>query len=227
MLRTAARLFAEEGVEVSLGRIAQQAGVGAGTVYRHFPSKETLVEAVFAEHIEGLAATADRWAARTAPGDALFEFLLEVIGKSAGRKPVCDAVTANRGWPRALLAAAGRRYDEALDRLLRDAKQAGSVRADDLAALVFGGAVLCAAHRDRARGLRLARLLLNGLRTPAVTKPAVFSYASPGERHETAAGTVRHCEECGAPLSVRATGRPPRYCGPTCRQRARRQRIAS
>lgn len=74
---------------MSLGRIAQQAGVGAGTVYRHFPSKETLVEAVFAEHIEGLAATADRWAARTAPGDALFEFLLEVIGKSAGRKPVC------------------------------------------------------------------------------------------------------------------------------------------
>jgi AcrR family transcriptional regulator len=230
VLRTAARLFAEEGVEVPLGRIAQQAGVGAGTVYRHFPSKETLVEAVFAEHIASLAATAEQWAARAAPGSALFEFLLEVIEKSAGRKPVCDAVTANRGWPRALLAAAGQRYDEALDRLLRDAKQAGTIRADlragDLAALVFGGAALCAAHRDRARGLRLVRLLLNGLRTQAVTKPATFRYTPPGERHETAVRTVRHCEECGAPLPFRTTGRPPRYCGPTCRQRARRQRIA-
>jgi AcrR family transcriptional regulator len=216
---------------VSLGRIAEQAGVGAGTVYRHFPSKETLIEAVFAEHIEGLAAAAGGWAARAAPGNALFEFLLEVIEKSAGRKPACDAVTANRGWPRALLAAAGRRYDEALDRLLRDAKQAGAVRADvradDLAALVFGGAALCAAHRDRERGMRLVRLLLNGLRTPDVTKPAAFSDTTPGERHQTAAGTVRHCEECGAPLPVRVTGRPPRYCGPTCRQRARRHRIAS
>jgi hypothetical protein len=50
------------------------------------------------------------------------------------------------------------------------------VRADDLAALIFGGAALCAAHRDLARGMRLARLLLNGLRTPAVTKPAAFSF---------------------------------------------------
>jgi AcrR family transcriptional regulator len=231
VLRTAVRLFAEEGVEVSLGRIAQQAEVGAGTVYRHFPTKEALVEAVFAEHIEGLAAAADGWAGRAAPGNALFEFLLEVIEKSAGRKPACDAATANRGWPRALLAGAGQRYDEALARLLRDAKQAGTVRADvqadDLTALVIGGAALCAAHRDRARAMRLVRLLLNGLRTPAVTKPAAFSYTPPGERHQTAAGPVRHCEECGATLPVRATGRPPRYCGPTCRQRARRHRIAS
>jgi AcrR family transcriptional regulator len=231
VLRAAARVFAEEGLEVSLGRIAQRAGVGAGTVYRHFPSKEILLEAVLAEHIEALAAAADRWAACAAPGDALFGFLLEVIEKSAGRKHLCDALTADRSWPRALLTAAARQFREALDRLLHNAQQAGAiradVRADDLAALAAGGAALCSAHRDRTRGIRLARLLLDGLRTRDVTKASVFRDipASSLQRHETR--TVRRCAECGVQLRVQPSGRPPRYCGPTCRQRARRRRIAS
>jgi len=69
VLRAAAEVFAEDGLEVSLGRIARQAGVGAGTVYRHFPSKEILLEAVLAEQVEGFVAVADRWAARARPGD--------------------------------------------------------------------------------------------------------------------------------------------------------------
>jgi AcrR family transcriptional regulator len=230
VLRTAVRAFADEGLEVSLGRIAQRAGVGAGTVYRHFPSKEVLLEAVLAEHIDNLAAAADRWAARAAPGDALFGFLLEVIEKSAGRKGVCDALTADKGWPRAMLAAAAGRFGDALGRLLASAQQAGAVRgdlrADDLAALASGGAALCATHRNRARGLRLARLLLDGLRIPAVTKPATFRDNALLGRHETAGRGARYCEECGARLRLQATGRPPRYCGAACRQRARRRRIA-
>ena len=90
VLRTAMRAFADEGPGVSLGRIAQRAGVGAGTVYRHFPSKEVLLEAVLAEHVDNLAAAADRWATRAAPGDALFGFLLEVIEKTADRRGVCE-----------------------------------------------------------------------------------------------------------------------------------------
>jgi AcrR family transcriptional regulator len=231
VLRTAVRAFADEGLEVTLGRIAQQAGVGAGTVYRHFPSKEALLEAVLAEQINSMAAAADQWAARAAPGDALFGFLLEVIEKSAGRQHVCDSLAADKGWPRALLTAASQRFRAGLDRLLRDARQAGAVRADlradDLSALVFAGAALCSAHRDRARGLRLARLLLDGLRAPAVTKRAPLRDADAAGRHETAARGVRTCAECGTALRPRATGRPPRYCGAACRQRARRRRIAS
>ncbi|MEU4227858.1 helix-turn-helix domain-containing protein [Nonomuraea sp. NPDC026600] len=228
VLRTAIHVFAEEGLEVSLGRIAQRAGVGAGTVYRHFPSKEILVEAVLAEHIEGLVAAADRWAAHAPPGDALFGFLLEVIEKSAGRQHFCDVLTADRGWPRAVLAAAAQRFHDALERLLCDAKQAGAiradVRADDLSALAIGGVALRSAHRDQVRGTGLVRLLLDGLRTPAVTKAETFRDSPHLPRHETTA--LRHCAECGARLRVRATGRPPRYCGPTCRQRAHRRRLA-
>ncbi|MEU8394316.1 helix-turn-helix domain-containing protein [Nonomuraea sp. NPDC048892] len=226
VLRTAMRVFAEEGLEVSLGRIAQRAGVGAGTVYRHFPSKEILVEAVLAEQVQGFVVAAGEWAARAAPGDALFGFLLEVIEKSAGRRHVCDALTADQSWPRALLAAAAQRFREALEHLLHDAKRAGAIRADvrveDLAALAVGGSALRAAHRDRARGTQLVRVLLDGLRTPAVTEPSTFRDTRALQRHETGAG---HCVECGARLRARTTGRPARYCGPTCRQRARRRRI--
>ncbi|MFF0306238.1 TetR/AcrR family transcriptional regulator [Streptosporangium sp. NPDC004379] len=225
VLRTATRVFAEEGLEVSIGRIAQRAGVGAGTVYRHFPSKEILVEAVLAEHVKDLVAAADRWAARATPGDALFGFLLEVIEKSGGRRHICDALTADGSWPRAVLAGAAQRFHEALERLLRDAVQAGAiradVRADDLSALTVGGGALRSAHRDRERGMRLVRVLLDGLRPQAVTKAETFRDASSRPRHETA---PRYCVECGARLRVHATGRPPRYCGPACRQRAHRRR---
>ncbi|ALG12249.1 TetR/AcrR family transcriptional regulator [Kibdelosporangium phytohabitans] len=222
--RTAMKVFAENGMDVSLGRIARRAGVGAGTVYRHFPSKEILLEAVPAENIDRMVAVADRWAARAAPGDALFGFLVDVIETSAGRQPVCDALAADRGRPRATLTAAARRFREALDRLLSNAKQAGAihvdVQADDLTALISGGAVLQTTHRSKARGGWLVRLLLDGLRTPVVTEPADFR---DNRGHET----TTHCIVCGTPLSLRTTGRPARYCGPTCRQRAQRGRVAS
>jgi len=229
VLSTAMRMFAEEGLEVSLGRIAQRAGVGAGTVYRHFPGKEILIEAVLAEQLEGFVAAADRWEAQAAPGDALFEFLLEVIEKSAGGQHVCDFLAADQGWPRAILAAAAQRFRDALARLLRDAKHAGAIRADvraeDLSALAAGGIALRSAHRDPARATRLVRLLLGGLRPSPVTKPGPSRDSSSPPGNETTA--PRHCVECGARLRAGVTGRPPRYCGPTCRQRAHRRRLAA
>ncbi|MFC0438181.1 TetR/AcrR family transcriptional regulator [Kutzneria buriramensis] len=222
VLRTAARLFAEDGPDVTLSRIAQRAGVGAGTVHRHFPSKEILVEAVLAEHVESLAAAADRWAAHAAPGDAVYGLLLEVIEKSAGRQPLCDVLTADRGWPRTHLAGSVVRFRDALDRLLGNAQRAGAIRSDvqvdDLCALTVGAATLVAAHRNRSRATRLVRLLLDSLR---VTESPVFRDSVSTRRHETA-----HCVECGTRLHVHPTGRPARYCGPTCRQRARRRRTA-
>ncbi|GGL31321.1 hypothetical protein GCM10011588_52580 [Nocardia jinanensis] len=223
------RVFAEEGPEVSIGRIAQRAGVGAGTVYRHFPSKEILVEAVLAEHVAGLARAADRWAARATPGDALFGFLLEVIEKSAGRTQICDALTADQNWPHALLATAGQRFGEALERLLHNAKQARAVEPDvqvaDLTALTVGGAAIWSSHRSRTRGARLVRQLLDGLRTTPVTEAGAFRDNSRRHRHETTAA-AQLCAECGARLPARGTGRPARYCGPTCRQRGHRRRAA-
>ncbi|WP_045747825.1 TetR/AcrR family transcriptional regulator [Actinoplanes rectilineatus] len=226
VLRTAMQVFDEDGMDVSLGRIARRAGVGAGTVYRHFPSREILLEAVLAEHLGGLVRAAERREGRMTPGDALFGFLLDAMEKSAGRGAVCEALTERRGWPHTTLAAAVQRFREVLARLLSSARRAGTIRddvqADDLAALVAGGAALLAAHPSRVRGLRLARVLLDGLR---VTKEDGFRDTPAGRRHGT--GAADRCGECGERLRLRATGRLPRFCGPTCRQRARRRRLAT
>jgi AcrR family transcriptional regulator len=219
VLRAAAQLFAAEGLDVPLGRVAQRAGVGAGTVYRHFPSKTVLVEAVFAQYLDDLVSAADRWAAQATPDDALFGFLFEVIEKCARGKHLCDALVADRSWPHATFAAAARRFGEALDRLLHNAKHAGSVdvnlRVDDLNALIAGGATLRSAHPSPARGTRLVWQVLDSLRRPGVTKGVGLRDA---EHSET-------CAACGSPLRVKKAGRPAVYCSPACRQRARRRRL--
>jgi AcrR family transcriptional regulator len=238
VLRTAARMFTLEGLDVPLARIAQRAGVGAGTVYRHFPSKEILVEAVLAEHVDGLAVAAGRWRAREEPGAALFGFLQEVVERSGPNSHVCDALSAEQTWPHVVLRAAAARFELALGDLLRDAHQAGAVRAQvravDLAAVMAGGVALRSAHRDSERGAWLVRLLLDSLRVPgtsdvvdppagSVTKARLFRDGSGvGSGHETGL-----CEVCDNPLAAATTGRPARYCGPTCRQRARRRRMRS
>ncbi|MFD8820454.1 TetR/AcrR family transcriptional regulator, partial [Streptomyces sp. NPDC059627] len=99
VLAAASRAFDEHGLDISLGAIARQAGVGAGTVYRHFPSKEILLEAVLVQQIDDLVDAARRWAARTDPVAAFFGFLLEVVDACHGRKHACDAVTTEKSWP--------------------------------------------------------------------------------------------------------------------------------
>ncbi|MFF4803785.1 TetR/AcrR family transcriptional regulator [Streptomyces sp. NPDC001351] len=226
VLAAASRAFDEHGLDVSLGAIARQAGVGAGTVYRHFPSKEILLEAVLAQQLDDLVETARQWAARTDPAAAFFGFLLDVVDTSHGRRHTCDALTTGTSWPRPSLAASARRFRQALDHMLRAAQRAGGVRTDvntdDVAALTVGCATMRTAHRDRNGGARMVRLALECLRAPsAVTQGQVFR-DTPGPFH-----TASQCEECGVWLELRPTGRPARYCGATCRQRAHRRRLGT
>uniref|UniRef100_A0AAU3H1L0 TetR/AcrR family transcriptional regulator n=1 Tax=Streptomyces sp. NBC_01401 TaxID=2903854 RepID=A0AAU3H1L0_9ACTN len=223
VLAAASRAFDEQGLDVSLVAIAGEAGVGAGTVYRHFPSKEILLEAVLVGQVDELVDAARRWSARTDPVAALFGFLLEVVDRSHGRRYACEALTAETSWPRPGLAASAQRFRQALDELLRAAQRAGGVRtdvcADDVAALTVGCATMWAAHPDRNGGTRMVRMALESLRSPeSVTEGRVFRHA------RRAVHAAPRCEECGARIEARLTGRPARYCGATCRQRAHRRR---
>ncbi|WP_405015130.1 TetR/AcrR family transcriptional regulator [Kitasatospora sp. NBC_01539] len=226
VLSAAGEAFAEQGLGVPLGEIARRAGVGAGTVYRHFSSKQALLEAVFAQHLNDMAASGERRTARSEPTEAFFGFLLDAVEKSHRRGHLCDVAAADASWPRPVLTAAVLRFRQVLTALLHAAQRAGGVRADigpdDVVALTVGCASMLAARRDRSAGLGLVRLTLDGLRPSAdVTERHDFRDGS-GVRGRTPAG----CEECGAALTARPTGRPVRYCGATCRQRARRRRLA-
>ncbi|MCX0273322.1 hypothetical protein NLM24_22010 [Nocardia zapadnayensis] len=99
------------------------------------------------------------------------------------------------------------------------------IQVADLTALTVGGTAIRSAHRSRARGARLVRQLLDVVRTTTVTEEVDFRDSAIPRRHETGHG--RHCAECGTRLRDRTTGRPARYCGPTCRQRGYRRRAGN
>src|SRR5690348_3459677 len=78
LLKVAAEAFAEHGEGASLDDIAKRAGVGSGTLYRHFPTRRALLEAAYVDRIESLAARAAELAERLPPGEALVEWLNEL-----------------------------------------------------------------------------------------------------------------------------------------------------
>ncbi|MEV0190159.1 helix-turn-helix domain-containing protein [Kitasatospora purpeofusca] len=227
VLSAAGEAFAERGLDVPLGDIARRAGVGAGTVYRHFPTKNALVEAVFTQQLAELVASGERRTARSAPTEAFFGFVLDVIATSGNRATVCDLLSDDPSWPRPVLMATVGRLHQLLTALLRAAQRAGGVRPDigpdDVVALTVGCAAMMTARHERAAGLRLVRLTLDGLRpsAPAVTEGRSFRDSRNPHAHPAPV-----CKDCGAALTVHPTGRPARYCGAACRQRAHRRRLA-
>jgi AcrR family transcriptional regulator len=163
VLRAARETFAESGYDVPLDEIAARAGVGAGTVYRHFPSKEALFEAVTRARVEDLIADAQQRAAAAEPGPAFFGFLVRLA----------DEAAAKRDLPQAI-AVPGTVQDEmrsSLGLLLRNAQNAGAVRpgvtATDLVVLLKG--MLVSLQQDPDPGLRdrIVAIIADGLRPPA------------------------------------------------------------
>ena len=228
VLAAAQEAFAAEGLSVPLDVIARRAGVGAGTVYRHFPSKEALFEAVVHDRIERLAdeLTALLTTSEAATGAAFFTAFSSTVEQAGLNKALCESFVS--GPKTEMAPQARRRYGIALATLLDRAHQAGAVRPDaqmtDVMALM-AGCVAMEAHS--ATPGRATTLVLDGLRTgrsplPTVTKPVT----KPNDRNETREepGPAARCEECGTAIHTSRTGRPPRFCGGACRQKAHRRR---
>ncbi|MFI0723574.1 TetR/AcrR family transcriptional regulator [Streptomyces sp. NPDC021224] len=142
LLRAAQDAFAEEGIGVSLDSVARRAGVGPGTLYRHFPTKEALFEAVVHERLRQLVARAREAAGDTDPGAAFFGFVAHMVREAAPKQDLVDALGGAGAQVRtAVTATAGELRDE-VGRLLVRAQRAGAVRPDlgtaDLMALLSG-----------------------------------------------------------------------------------------
>ena len=162
VLAAAREAFAELGFGVPLDAIAARAGVGPGTVYRHFPTKEALFEAVTVARVRELVALARAGAQAPHPGAAR-DALLGRIAAEAGAK---------RDLPDALGAVAGARGElyEALDVLLDRARAGGAVRAGigaaELIALLKGLLQAVRESADPELPARLLAVVRDGLRPP-------------------------------------------------------------
>jgi AcrR family transcriptional regulator len=142
VLEAADAVFAAKGTSASTEEVARAAGVGIGTVFRHFPTKEALLEAVLAGRLTRLAEEAGRLTASGDPGAAFFAFVTHVVEQSAAKNAFGDALAEAGVDVSQAVSGVGRELKAALDTLLTRAQRAGSVRDDvrvpELLALVAG-----------------------------------------------------------------------------------------
>lgn len=131
LLLTAAKAaFGETGADASLEDIARRAGVGIGTLYRHFPTREALVAAVYARELAQLAQAADDFLADRPAGEALAAWLDLLIDYMATKRVVAPALQADPGEGSRVYASAGATILPALQHLTNAAHAANAIRAD-------------------------------------------------------------------------------------------------
>ncbi|MZF88003.1 TetR family transcriptional regulator [Streptomyces sp. SID5643] len=162
LLTVAVEAFAEHGEGASLDDIAKRAGVGSGTLYRHFPTRQALLEAAYLDRVEAIAARADALAAELPPGEALGEWLYELgagMIRMRGLKALLGPAVTDSG---ALVhTACGDPVKAAAGRLVRAAQEEGALRRDvepvDVLRLAHG--VATASELADGEGRRLRRYL--------------------------------------------------------------------
>ncbi|MEU5157255.1 TetR/AcrR family transcriptional regulator [Glycomyces sp. NPDC021274] len=220
VLETADRLFAERGASVSLNEIAAAAGVGAGTVYRHFPTKDALLATVLDRRLGQMGAFGEQALTMDDPEAAFFAYLRFISDQAIANRAICEALAARGDWMEPAKNDGRCVIDAPLSILLRRAQQAGAVRDDidsqDVRALLLGTAMA----DDPERAARLTAVIWDGLRTQRNIAASNETPALLKIRNET----KRNCPVCGGPLPETATGRPPKYCSAACRQKAFREK---
>ncbi|MBN9622081.1 MAG: TetR/AcrR family transcriptional regulator [Actinobacteria bacterium] len=168
LVTTAREVFAEQGSDATLEEISRRAGVGIGTLYRHFPARENLVEAAYLDGVEEICAAVATHEGED-PWEALKGWLLELVGFAATKRVLADEMFAylDRGAP-VFKTCSSAIYDAA-EPLLKRAQEAGEVRDDvdilDVTRMVSGIAALRTVERDQVE--RLVGIALDGLRPSA------------------------------------------------------------
>jgi AcrR family transcriptional regulator len=184
LLEVADRVFTERGVGVPTEEVARAAGVGIGTLFRHFPTKEALLEAVLTVRLTRLADEAESLAAAADPGAALDGFLRLVVGHAAVKNAYGDALAAGGNDLSAIKAEVGGRLRAALAVLLQRAQAAAAVRPEltppDLMALLVGASRAVEHTGDAAARDRVLGVVLAGLR-PEDTRPEGAGRPGPGQ----------------------------------------------
>lgn len=166
VLEVAYETFAAEGLAVPIDEIARRAGVGPGTVYRHFPTKEALFQAVIEDRVRSIVDGAHALL-RADPGTALFEFLREVVRTAATDHGIADALSGYGVDLDAAAPGAEAAFLGVLDELLSSAQRVGTVRADVGGAELKALMMVCKSGVGYGEGVaeRVAGIIVDGLRS--------------------------------------------------------------
>ena len=164
LVAAAREVFTDEGSAASLESVAERAGVGIGTLYRHFPTRQALLEAVYADEVNAIARSA-RELDGLEPWDALVEWVHRYVGFAATKRALMDALL-DTAPDSDVLMICRTALREAGDDLIGRGQQAGVVRRDvdfvDVGRMVSQIAV--APHADADQKERMLQILLDGLR---------------------------------------------------------------
>jgi AcrR family transcriptional regulator len=170
VLDAAEAVFASKGTSASTEEVARAAGVGVGTLFRHFPTKEALLEAMYRERLRRMAEAARALGSADQPGTAFFTYLTDAVTHSPTKITAADALTDAGIDVRKASAEEAHELAEALTVLLVRAQHTGSVRTDvglpELMALLVGASRAAEHASGEETRTRTVRIILDGLRPP-------------------------------------------------------------
>ena len=168
VLEVAKKAFTRSGADASLDDIAKQAGVGAGTLYRHFPSRDELLEAVYRTEVEKLAAAEQKFAETMPPIGALRAWMLLFVDYIATKKIIAPALNTLVGGPSKVFEASHAQMWEAIRALVKRAIKSGDIRKDldpiDLLRALIGVANVASSPDWQQSARRLVDILITGSR---------------------------------------------------------------
>lgn len=168
ILEVAKAAFTRQGANASLDDIAKQAGVGAGTLYRHFPTRDELIEGVYRNEVEKLAAAAARFAESMSPLEALRAWMLLLVEYIAAKHIIAPALNSVVGGPSRLYEGSRTMIQGAIDGLVRRAKKSGDLRRDldafDLLRALIGVSHVGSGADWQQSARRLVDILIAGSR---------------------------------------------------------------
>jgi AcrR family transcriptional regulator len=175
ILEVAKEAFTRFGADASLDEIAKKAGVGPGTLYRHFPNRGALIEAVYRSEVERLAAAERKFAATMPPVEALRAWMLLFVDHIAAKQLIAPALNAVVGGPSTLFERSRGLVQGAIDALVKRAIKSGDIRKDldpfDLLRALIGVSHVASGPDWKQSAKRLVDILIAGSRPVGHTTP--------------------------------------------------------
>jgi AcrR family transcriptional regulator len=168
ILEVAKQVFTRRGAEASMDEIARRARTGPGTLYRHFPSRDDLLAAVYISEVEKLAEAQRQFSAELAPLEALRAWMLVFVDYLSAKKIIAPALNAMAGGPSRVYEQSTRLMEDAANALARCAVASGDLRPDvdpmDMLRAIYGVSSTSSADDGPAKARDFVDILIRGSR---------------------------------------------------------------